>query len=458
MGSDPEDDGGGLDAETAAAIDAFVEDWRTEEGIPGVSLAVVDRAGVQYATGYGHRDLETEAPATPDTLYAVASIVKPVTATAVLQLVERGDLALDDEIREYVDALADVPGEPITVRELLAHASGMPRDFVAQRYLIDDGRDLELFEHVAGATDQRLLDRDRYMYFNGGYFALGEVIEAVDGRDYAEYVEAEVLEPLGMERSTLDPAVVDRDDDAMTGYVIEDGELVPDSYDGGAGASGGLIASARELGRLVRATMNDGELDGTRVLGADLIDAMTTPQSATLAGEDGYDRAYGFGWNVETFGGEPLVSHQGGIGISGGYVAALPESGLGVALGFNALRGPSAPTGKGILAILRGERPEAAVRSLRAERAVEAVTGEYEAYRGATTATVEPGPGRTVEVSLDGLGPSFAAAFDEAGDGEYAFSFRTGTGTRWLAEFRERGAGMELVVSQGKWVTTLEGV
>lgn len=452
-------DTGELEPETAAEIDRFVDDWRTEEGIPGVSLAVIDREGLRYAAGYGHRDLETEAAATPDTLYAVASITKPVTATAVLQLVERGALALDDEIREYVDVLVDVPGEPITVGELLAHASGMPRDFVAQRHLIDDGQDLDLFEHVEGAAGQRLLDRDRHMYYNAGYFALGEVIEAVDGRDYSAYVDAEVLEPLGMERSTFDPSVVDRDDDAMTGYLVEDGEPTPDSYDGGAGPAGGLLSSARELGRLLRFVLNDGELDGTRVLGADLVDAMTTRQSATLpTAVEGWDPAYGYGWNVETFAGELLVDHPGGIGVSGGYVAALPESGVGVAMGFNALRGPSGPIGNGVLAILRGERPEEVVPQLRAECAVSAVTGEYEAYRGATTATVEEGPARTIEVTLDALDSSFVASPDELGDGEYAFSFRTGAGTRWLVEFRETEADTELIVSQGKWVTVLHEV
>lgn len=452
-------DSAALDTDTGAEIDEFVDDWRREEEIPGVSLVVVGREGPRYATGYGHCDLETEAPATPDTLYAVASITKPVTATAVLQLVERGDLDLDDELREYVDVLADVPGEPITVGELLAHASGMPRDFVAQRHLVDDGRDLDLFEHVEGAAGQRLLDRDRHMYYNAGYFALGEVIEAVDGRDYAAYVDAEVLEPIGMERSTFDPSVVDRDDDAMTGYLVEDGEPTPDAYDGGAGPAGGLLSSARELGRLLQFVLNDGEIDGTRVLGAESVDAMTSRQSPTLpTDDDDWEPAYGYGWNVETFDGERLVSHPGSIGVSGGYVAALPETGVGVAMGFNAVRGPSGPIGNGVLAILRGDRPEDVVPQLRAERAVEAVTGEYEAYRGATTATVEEGPARTIEVTLDALDLSFVASPDDLGDGEYAFSFRTGAGTRWLAEFRETEAGTELIVSQGKWVTVLEEV
>lgn len=113
---------------TQREMAVFLDDWRVEKDVPGLSVAVTDVDEVVHATGFGARDVEARAPAGPDTRYPFASVTKVITATIVLQFVDSGDLGLDDEIREYVDDWANAPGEPITVRELLTHASGMPDD------------------------------------------------------------------------------------------------------------------------------------------------------------------------------------------------------------------------------------------------------------------------------------------------------------------------------------------
>ncbi|PSP57630.1 hypothetical protein BRC73_08055 [Halobacteriales archaeon QH_7_66_37] len=123
----------GLDPAVERAIEVFLEDWLVEEEIPGASVAVFDEDGPLYATGLGSRTLDGTEPATSETLYNVGSITKIVTAMAVFQLVERDDLDPDDEIRDYVPFLHEAPGDPITVRELLTHSSGMPSDTIFER-------------------------------------------------------------------------------------------------------------------------------------------------------------------------------------------------------------------------------------------------------------------------------------------------------------------------------------
>lgn len=111
---------------TIRDIEALVTDWLHDEGVPGVSLAVVDEDGELYAEGFGARDIASNAPATPDTLYGMGSISKSVTALAVIQLAKAGALSVEDPVNEYVDHYEPAPGDPITIVELLTHTSGMP--------------------------------------------------------------------------------------------------------------------------------------------------------------------------------------------------------------------------------------------------------------------------------------------------------------------------------------------
>jgi CubicO group peptidase (beta-lactamase class C family) len=150
----------------------------------------------------------------------------------------------------------------------------MPRSFVAYRDTLDDGQELDLLEHINGAADQRLTDRPRYMYSNSGYFILAEIIEAVDGRSYTEYVEDEVFAPLNMDRSGFDPAILKSDEDAMTGYRRTGDGLTPQEHESGSGASGGLISSVTELAALLQCVLNTGVFEGRRILSDRLIREM----------------------------------------------------------------------------------------------------------------------------------------------------------------------------------------
>lgn len=120
------------------------------------------------------------------------------------------------------------------------------------------------------------------MYSNSGYKVLGELIAAVDGRSYPEYAEQEVLSPVGMDRSTFDQTVPCEADDAMTGYLSENDDRVPteDPLEFETQPTdGGLISRVPEITRLLRCLLNDGTLDGTRVLAAESVAAMTDRQA-----------------------------------------------------------------------------------------------------------------------------------------------------------------------------------
>jgi CubicO group peptidase (beta-lactamase class C family) len=317
---------------------------------------------------------------------------------------------------------------------------------------LETGEDPDVFEHIAGAAELRLRDRDRLMYANGGYYVLGEVIEAVDGRPYGRYARETVLEPLGMERSSFDAESLRTDGEAMTGYALEDGEFTERTYEGGAGPSGGLLSTPRELARLGRTVLGEGAVDGTRVLDREHAHAAHSLQSPPVPTVDGSERGYGYGWEIGEFADQHLVGHLGGIEGAGAYLGVLPDADLGVAVAYNRWGPPGVTIGLGVLAIALGEDPADLVRMIRVSDAVEESTGTYRAYRDAESLTVESGPAGTIQLSLEN-GMSFTASPDEIEADRYLFSTRPGNGTRWTVEFLRTDAGTRVVLSMGKWTT-----
>ncbi len=457
-----------LDDQTRREVESFVTDWLSDHRIPGAALAIVDGSGgnaddtggdesddpIAYAEGFGARDLEDNAPVTPDTLFGVGSCTKSFTAAAVLQLAAAGEVALDDPVNDYLPHLEDAPGEPVTVHELLAHTSGLPGDGSAGPLITrplglghievpmsspDDFR-----RHVEGSLDRRVTDRETFFYYNSGYTMLGLLVEAVTGESFADYVEAELLDPLGMERATFSKAEFEACEDRITPYVKDDDESTPSGFpfDPLIHAPGGLVAPVSEMATWVRTLAGGGVVggsdggsgggdggasdgngdgssdggaaggsddgaggDGTRVLPAERVAQMTTPDGAFGTYLDGTEVGYGYGLMVEAFLGDRLVGHGGSIAVSNAWFGYLEESGLGVAVACTT--SPEAhpmAVGPAVLALLSGADPEDAVPHYRLVAALERATGEYGSYRGIGGATVERVGGMLRLEQQSGLG------------------------------------------------------
>lgn len=443
------------------AVENFLDESRVEQEIPGLSVTLFDREGVVHATGMGARDIESRSPATADTRYSIASVTKVFTAVAVLQLVERDALSLDDEIREYVDFWTDVPGDPITVAELLAHASGMPTDYSGSRELLfadspppspivtraDDRR------HANGAADRRLPDHETYMYSSRGYQILGEIVETVADTDFAEYVEAEIFAPLGMDRSQVgyDELSTLGENTAM-GYVLKDGEPVPNSHDLNAEirtphSGGGILSSVRDLATFGRCLLNDGAVDGAEILTPASVAGMKQYQSPTFETIDGRSIGYGYGLRIQELAGERLVGHTGTApGISRAYLGLMPGLGLGVALGVNTSSASIGTLGQGVLAIAAGESPREVVPTLALRRKLERVSGTYEGYRGGTRVrvTVADPPTHVVVSYEDSHDWEFPAFPESVAHDDYRFYRVRENGIREPVVFAETDDGMEL--------------
>ncbi|WP_336037816.1 serine hydrolase [Halobacterium yunchengense] len=434
-----------LDAATLERVESFVSEWLTDESVPGASVAVVDGDDVVYCEGFGARDLESNAPATPDTLFGVASVTKSFVAASVLQLAADGRVAVDDPVTEYVDFYEGLD-DPPTVHELLSHSSGLPSDGASVALisrLVGEGAETaplssgaDLRRHVRDSLGERATG-DRFFYYNTGYTVLGTLVEAVDGRSFPEYVADEVLAPLGMDRSVVRADPRDHED-GMTPYRrTDDGVERADFPVKGVGAAGGLLSTASDLAAYLRFAMRGDEA----VLADDLRER--AQRGHVERGEllDGTAKRYGYGWMRRSFLGDDLVGHSGSLGVSSAYLGFLADAGVGVAVLANT--SPAVhPTyvGPAILAVLRGEDPEDAVPFYALRAKCERVAGTYESYRAALTADVEAAAGG-LEVSVEtALGSESLTAFPESLDGgDLAFYAVDAAGERVPVTFEAHG-------------------
>lgn len=446
--------------DTQRAIETFLDEQMLEHDVPGLSITVVDRDGVCYATGMGARNIDARAPATPDTLYSIASVTKTFTAIATLQLVEAGELNLSDEIGDYVPYWSDVPGEPITVHDLLSHSSGMPSNYVGQRgFLFSETQPTtpvltrdDYIRHYNGASDHRVSDLDGYLYSNEGYFILGELITEVSDRQYADHVENDIFSPLGMDRSQVGHGKLsETDEDSITGYIINDGEPVANEFDLESAlrppySAGGILSSMTDLARLSQCLLNGGELDGTRILSTEMVEEMSTHQAPTWETVDGHERGYGYGQKIQTHTGEPFVGHTGTAGgVCRAFVGMLPESNLGVSLGTNTAGVPIETLAQGVLAIVQDQSPVETVPRLSVQHKIDAVTGRYRGYRGGLTADVEQAEDAEGCITItyqDGPEWEFSAVPESTVHDEYRFHTVWGDGKKEPVVFRDTSDGM----------------
>jgi len=432
-------------------VESFVTEWLSEHRIPGASLAIVDGDEMVYADGFGARDLASNAPATAETRYGMASITKSFTATAVLQQVEAGRVDLQAPITEYVPFYEGLD-DPPTVHELLSHSSRMPSDGASVALIgrlagadpveVPLSSDADFSRYVADSLPERSPD-ERFFYYNTGYTVLGKLVEELDGREFPTYVGEAILEPLGMDRSVLAPENFEDLDNAMTPYMKEDGERVEAGFPvKGVGAAGGLVSTVEDLATYLQ-FQSDPDAD---VLDPDLLDDARTAHSTRQTYLDGTEQGYGYGWMRRPFLGDDLIEHGGSLGVSTAYVGFLADEELGVAMACNDSPATHPQhVGPAILAILRGEDPAEATRYYGLQRKADRVAGGYESFHGIQTATVEP-DGATLEITFEtALDEQHVAATPEStAPDDLTYDAVGEGGARIPIEFEETEDGMDL--------------
>lgn len=329
--------GGSLESFTAH-LDKRVPVLMKAYDIPGVNIALVKGGETVWLKAYGYAELETGRKMTTDTHFRVQSISKPVTAWGVMKLVEQGKMKLDSPVKQYIKnwsfPQSGYAEDKITVRQLLSHTAGMPLGDIFNLYSPQE----EIPSLEESLAREAVLIREpgsSFSYSNTGFNLLELLIEEVTGLDFAQYMEQEVLIPLGMYDSgfiwseELDPPV-------PYGYDLS-GNPVP-MYVYPEKASGGLIAGVRDIAAFVAAGM-PGFSQNQTVLSPRNIDTLYTPVADNLGVYSLVFDSYGLGYYLENLaGGKQAVSHGGQGSGWMTHFHAVPETGDGIVILTNSQR------------------------------------------------------------------------------------------------------------------------
>jgi CubicO group peptidase (beta-lactamase class C family) len=189
----------------ASAV-GFFERWMAvkmaDQRQPAASVALLVDQTLVYARGFGHADLESATPARADTIYRIASNTKLFTSIAIMQLRDAGKLRLDDRVADilpWFNIRQRFPdAKPITVRHLLTHTSGLPRDDHTPMWTETAYPTREQIIAALPARETALVPETRWKYSNLGFALLGEIVESVGGQPYADFIHARIIDPLGM--------------------------------------------------------------------------------------------------------------------------------------------------------------------------------------------------------------------------------------------------------------------
>ena len=312
-----------LSAAKVEAVEAAVTTAMARLGIPGASVAIASGSTLRFATGYGLADVENGVPAKAVTAYRLASVSKPMTAVAVLKLVEEGKLDLDAPIQRYVPSFPEKPF-PVTARQLLGHLGGV------RHYRDDEPTNTKPYSGVESGLSFFKEDAlvaepgTRYLYSTYGYNLLGAAIEGASGRPYLDYLREAVFARVGMTAIRADE-VRHLIPNRAQGYVrtkageLQNSGLADVSY---KVPGGGLIATASDVARFGAA------LAGGALLNRDSLAAMLTPQRE----KGGRSTGYGLGLDVTANGKRREAWHTGGQERVSTVVFLLPGDGLSVAV------------------------------------------------------------------------------------------------------------------------------
>ncbi|MGD8700599.1 MAG: serine hydrolase domain-containing protein, partial [Gemmatimonadales bacterium] len=314
---------------------------------PGVSIGLIHDQDLIWAKGFGHRDVERQTPATPATVYRIASITKTFTATAIMQLRDAGRLQLDDPVAKhlswfrYQNRFPDAP--VVTVRHLLTHTSGLPReaDFP---YWSDPSRFPTREEMIEALHSQESVfePETRYKYSNLALALAGEVVAAVSGEPYAEYVQRYILDPLGMSSTYVRTEDIDRDRLA-TGYEVmrPDGTqpVAPETDSKGLTPAANMSSTVEDLARYISLQFRNGLAGGAQILKGSTLREMRRVHWL----EPDWSSGRGLGFGLWRQGTRTLVGHGGWVGGYRTQIAFDPEAKIGVVVLTNSdERGPGA--------------------------------------------------------------------------------------------------------------------
>ncbi len=336
------------------SIDKYISSARADWQIPGMSVAIVKDGKVVLAKGYGFKTSGKQDVVDENTLFAIASNTKAFLSAALSILVDEGQISWDDKVRKYIPEFTlydSYVSNEATIRDLLSHRVGLGTfsgDYMWYKSNLEV-KDLIL---KLKYLPQDYLFRSGYGYSNLMYITAGEVILRVTGKNWDEYIEEKIFDPLQMESTITSTNQLQKSGNIASPHKpFEDGNEVLRwvNWDN-MGAAGGIISNATDMSKWMIMQLNNGICDGDTILSKVQQNIMWTPQNNFNLSEKSKMRipgrhfsGYGLGWKLEDYYGNMMVSHTGGYDGMYSQVTLIPDLNLGIAVMTNSMKSIASP-------------------------------------------------------------------------------------------------------------------
>ncbi len=316
-------------------FDEFVETLMEEWEITGLAIAIVHENETIYQKGFGYRDIEEQLPVTHETIFAIASITKSITATALGLLVDEGKIEWDSPVREYLREfrLKDpYVTENMTIKDLLSHRSGLPRHDLLW-YGSDFSRE-EIFQRLHYLEPSKSF-RELYQYNNLMYLAAGVLIEEVTGMSWEEFIQDRILNPLQMVRTNFSVSVSKEMINAARPSAKHNDEIVhvPFRHLDAMGPVGSINSSVNEMAQWLKLNLNNGIFDNEQIVSENQLKEIHRPHMTIHESRDDpelFYASYGLGWRVGSYRGHKMLTHGGALDGFRALCGFLPDDDTGV--------------------------------------------------------------------------------------------------------------------------------
>ncbi|MEX2139577.1 MAG: serine hydrolase domain-containing protein [Pirellulales bacterium] len=319
--------------ETLHGVSRAMQTFIDRSEISGAVTLVAGRDHLLHLDAIGLADISRKRPMRPDTIFWIASMTKPITATAVMMLESEGKLSVDDPVANYIPELAALKtadGEPanITIRHLLTHTSGMAEISSEQAR---QAKTLAEVIPMYAAGPLKFKPGEKWVYCQSSINTAARVVEVVSGKSFPEFLDEQLFGPLGMKDTTFYLTEEQLPRLATPYRRTEAGQLEaaenfillgkrPTSHDRFPAANGGLFSTAPDYMRFCQMILKGGELDGRRYLKRESVEKMTTLATGELKTGFTTGNGWGLGWCVvrEPQGPSEVLS-TGSFGHGGAY-------------------------------------------------------------------------------------------------------------------------------------------
>jgi len=369
-------------------LETWVNAQQEYRNIPGITIGLVYDQELIYTKSFGYSDLEEKTPLTEQDPFRMASITKTFTATALVQLRDAGKLRLDDPVEMYLpwfnisQRFPDQP--PITIRHLLTHTSGLPREADFPYWTDHKFPTMEQIKATLATQETTYPPSIKIKYSNLGLSLAGEIVAVVSGQTYAEYVQTHILEPLDMDESSVIPdasyqqLLVTPYSHRQVGATHKVEEYTNTK---GIAAAASLASTIDNLSNYVSLQFREDDNSPSAVLKGSSLKEMHRVQFLSSSWSSGW----GLGWSVWQRNGKTINGHGGWVGGNRTQIMFIPEEKVGVIVLTNSDDGEPGFLARHILDFMG----PAIVETFAPESASIAFDPEWKKYVGTY---VEPGP------------------------------------------------------------------